>query len=50
MAEIEKVEFVFPDETEQKVEEESTKGQDDGIEVVDDTPAEDQNRQLQLLS
>ena len=44
MAEIEKVEFVFPDEADQKVEEENTKGQDDGIEVVDDTPVEDQNR------
>lgn len=43
MAEVEKVEFEFPDEKEQNVQEASA-DQEDLIEVVDDTPPEDRGR------
>ena len=43
MAEVEKVEFEFPDEKEQNVQEASAE-QEDLIEVVDDTPPEDRGR------
>lgn len=44
MADVEKVEFEFPDEKEQKVDETKASDQDDDIEVVDDTPAADRGR------
>ena len=43
MSEVEKVEFEFPDEKEQNVQEASAE-QEDLIEVVDDTPPEDRGR------
>ena len=46
MAEVEKVEFEFPDEKEQKLDNkaEAEGNQEDEIEIVDDTPPEDRNR------